>query len=204
MLCGALISSCDNRQNAATETVATPSPGISPATTVATPAISATPDASVQLPSSGSLRATAELTPTQGNNVRGSVSFSEVADGVRVEAEISGLTPGKHGFHIHENGDCSAPDGASAGGHFNPTNEPHGAPESSQRHDGDMGNIEADASGVARLNYVDHTMTMAGDRSIIGRAVIVHANPDDLTSQPSGDAGARVACGVIKAAGGTP
>ncbi len=137
--------------------------------------------------------------------MRGTVTFSEVADGVRVQASITGLAPGKHGFHVHEKGDCSAPDASSAGDHFNPTGQPHGAPDSSARHEGDMGNIEADASGTANLNYVDHTLSLVpGDRSIVGHAVIVHANPDDLTSQPSGNAGARLACGVIKRTGGQP
>lgn len=167
-------------------------------TTSATPTIAqATP--------SGPLQAVADLAPTEGNNVRGTVKFSEVADGVRVQAEITGLAPGRHGFHVHDKGDCSAPDASSTGDHFNPTGQPHGAPEASARHNGDMGNIEADSSGTATLNYVDHTLSLVpGDRSIVGRGVIVHANPDDLSSQPSGNAGARLACGVIKAVGGQP
>ena len=144
------------------------------------------------------LRAIAVLHPTEGNNVTGTVTFTEVEDGVRVDADIHGLTPGKHGFHVHEFGDCGAPDAISAGGHFNPTNKPHGGADALERHVGDMGNIEADASGVAKLNYLDHKMSLAYDtRSIIGRAVIVHAKADDLKSQPSGDSGDRVACGVI-------
>jgi len=99
---------------------------------------------------------------------------------------------------VHEFGDCGAPDAISAGGHFNPTNKQHGGADSLERHVGDMGNIEADASGEAKLNYLDHRMSLGNDRrSIIGRAVIVHAKPDDLESQPSGDSGDRVACGVI-------
>ena len=143
------------------------------------------------------MRAVAVLQPTQGNNVRGTIRFREVADGVQVEGEISGLTPGKHGFHIHELGDCTAPDASSAGDHFNPTNKPHGAADSRDRHVGDMGNIEADSSGVAKLNYLDHILSLVGPKSIIGRAVVVHADPDDLHSQPSGNSGTRVACGVI-------
>jgi superoxide dismutase, Cu-Zn family len=138
------------------------------------------------------------LHPTEGNKVTGTVTFTPTANGVRVEAEIKGLTAGKHGFHIHEFGDCSSADGNSAGAHFNPTNKPHGAPTAKERHDGDMGNIEADASGTAKLSYVDHELSLAsGERSIIGHAVIVHTKADDLKSQPTGDAGARVACGVI-------
>ena len=148
--------------------------------------------------SAASAKGIAVLHPTAGNKVSGTVTFTPVTDGVQVQAEITGLTPGKHGFHVHEFGDCSAADGSSAGGHFNPTNKPHAAPNAAQRHVGDMGNIEADASGKAKLDYVDHHMSLSNDEtSVIGRAVIVHAKADDLKSQPSGDAGARVACGVI-------
>jgi superoxide dismutase, Cu-Zn family len=144
------------------------------------------------------LKAVAVLHPTAGNNVSGTVTFTEEADGVRVQADISGLTPGKHGFHVHEFGDCSAADLASAGAHFNPTNKPHAGPDAAERHVGDMGNIEADASGAAKLDYVDHEISLTNDqRSAIGRSVIVHAKADDLKSQPAGDSGARIACGVI-------
>lgn len=144
---------------------------------------------------SAPLKASALLESTEGNKV----TVTEVADGVRVQADLAGLTPGKHGFHVHEKGDCSAPDASSAGGHFNPAGKPHGAPEDAERHAGDMGNIEADSSGLAKLNYIDHTLSLvAGEKSIIGRAIVVHAKADDLHSQPTGDAGGRVACGVIK------
>jgi len=144
------------------------------------------------------LKAIAVLHPTAGNNVSGTVTFTEVADGVQVQADIMGLSPGKHGFHVHEFGDCSASDLASAGGHFNPTNKPHAGPDAAARHVGDMGNVEADASGTAKLNYVDHEISLTNDqRSVIGRSVIVHAKADDLKSQPAGDSGARIACGVI-------
>src|ERR1700747_1242599 len=105
---------------------------------------------------SAPLKAIAVLHPTAGNKVSGTVTFTEVADGVQVQANITGLTPGKHGFHVHEFGDCSAADASSAGLHFNPTNQPHGGPDDQARHAGDMGNVEADASGNAKLNYVDH------------------------------------------------
>ncbi|HEY4271776.1 MAG TPA: superoxide dismutase family protein [Candidatus Udaeobacter sp.] len=148
--------------------------------------------------SAESAKGIAVLHPTAGNKVSGTVTFTPVADGVRVHAEITGLTPGKHGFHVHEFGDCSAADASSAGGHFNPTHKPHGGPEAAERHVGDMGNVEADASGKAKLDYVDHHMSLTNEQtSVIGRAVIVHAKADDLKSQPSGDAGARIACGVI-------
>ena len=199
-LCAALVTACSEEKSAvqtsADPNAASPTATISPMAT--TSPVTARPEAT------GPLQALAELQPTQGNNVKGTVTFTEVADGVRVNAEITGLTPGKHGFHVHEKGDCSAPDATSAGDHFNPTGQPHGAADALERHDGDMGNIEADASGVAKLNYIDHNISLvAGERSVLGRGVIVHADPDDLTSQPSGNAGARVACGVITRAGGS-
>jgi len=144
------------------------------------------------------LKAVAVLHPTGGNKLSGTVTFTEVADGVQVQAEITGLTPGNHGFHVHEFGDCSAADASSAGAHFNPTNKPHAGPDATERHVGDMGNVEADASGKAKLEYVDHQISLTNDQqSVIGRSVVVHAKADDLKSQPTGDSGARVACGVI-------
>jgi Cu-Zn family superoxide dismutase len=144
------------------------------------------------------LKAVAVLQPTAGNKVSGTVTFTEVADGVQVRAEITGLTSGNHGFHVHEFGDCSAADASSAGAHFNPTHKPHAGPDAPERHVGDMGNLQADASGKATLEYVDHQISLTNDeRSAIGRSVVVHAKADDLKSQPAGDSGARVACGVI-------
>jgi Cu-Zn family superoxide dismutase len=148
--------------------------------------------------SSAPLKAIAVLHPTAGNKVGGIVTFTEVADGVQVHAEITGLAPGNHGFHVHEFGDCSAPDASSAGAHFNPTNKPHAGPDATERHVGDMGNVEAGASGKATLEYVDHQISLTNDeQSAIGRSVIVHVKADDLKSQPAGNSGARVACGVI-------
>jgi len=142
-------------------------------------------------------KAIATLHPTQGSNVGGTVTFTQSGDEVKVVADITGLTPGKHGFHIHEFGDCSDPKGASAGGHFNPGGHQHGAPDATERHAGDLGNIEADASGKAHLEITDKMMKLAGSDSIVGHAVIVHEKADDLKTQPTGDAGGRLACGVI-------
>lgn len=142
-------------------------------------------------------KAIAVLHPTAGSNVTGTVTFTASGDSVRVVADISGLTPGKHGFHIHEFGDCSSADGKSAGGHFNPTNHQHGAPDAADRHEGDLGNIDADASGKVHLDITDKVLKMTGAESIIGHAVIVHEKADDMKTQPTGDAGGRVACGVI-------
>lgn len=137
------------------------------------------------------------LHPTDGNNVTGTVTFEQTEGGVKVIAHVKGLTPGSHGFHVHQYGDCSAPDATTAGGHFNPENEPHGGPNDLQRHVGDLGNIEANEEGVATLEMVDTKLTLVGKHSIVGRAVIVHQGEDDLESQPTGNAGSRVACGVI-------
>jgi Cu-Zn family superoxide dismutase len=142
-------------------------------------------------------KAVAILQPSSNSKVTGTVTFTKSGDEVKVVADITGLTPGKHGFHIHEFGDCTAPDAMSAGGHFNPSKHDHGAPDVTDRHDGDMGNIEADSSGKAHLDYTDKVMKLSGPTSIIGHSVIVHEKVDDLKTQPTGDSGARLACGVI-------
>jgi len=135
--------------------------------------------------------------PLGDNKVSGKVTFTKTAGGVEVTAELTGLSPGEHGFHIHEFGDCCKMDGTSAGGHYNPTGMPHAGPMDMKRHEGDMGNITADASGNASLHLVDKMMKLNGPHSIVGRSIIVHAGRDDLKSQPSGDAGARIGCGTI-------
>lgn len=137
------------------------------------------------------------INPTQGSKVKGTVSFEPSGKGVRIIADIDGLSPGPHGFHVHEYGDCSSPDANSAGGHFNPTDMPHGDMKAEKRHAGDLGNIEADKNGHARLEVTDNILSLEGPNSVIGRSVIVHAQADDLKTQPTGSSGARVACGVI-------
>lgn len=142
--------------------------------------------------------AVAVLHPTQGNDERGIVRFEQQGDQVRVIADVTGLEPGtRHGFHVHEFGDCSAPDATSAGDHFNPGDAPHGLPPGHPHHAGDMGNIEVDQDGRARLDQRFEGFSIAGQNNpVIGRAVIVHAQPDSGRG-PSGEAGARLACGVI-------
>lgn len=138
------------------------------------------------------------LHPTVGNSVNGVVRFFETEDGVRVVAEVNDLAPNStHGFHIHQYGDCSALDGTSAGGHFNPFDAPHGGPNSDERHVGDLGNITVDENGFAELDVVDPMLSFDGPSSLIGRGIIVHAGEDDLETQPTGAAGARLSCGVI-------
>jgi Cu-Zn family superoxide dismutase len=164
-----------------------------------TTATSQTMNSSMQMPAGKSTvtKAVCVVYPTKGNNVTGTVIFTKVEDGVKVVADMQRLAPGKHGIHIHECGDCSAADGTSAGGHFNPMAKSHGAPMDAMRHEGDMGNIEADASGKAHMEYVDKNISFEGSASIIGRSIIVHKDEDDLKTQPTGNAGARIACGVI-------
>jgi Cu-Zn family superoxide dismutase len=144
--------------------------------------------------------ATAAISPTAGNNAKGTVTFARRGEKVTVSAQLSGVPPGKHGFHIHEKGDCSAPDATSAGGHFNPTGKPHGAPGTPEHHAGDMPMLEADASGNARLSAELSRLTLGdGGADIVGRSVVVHKDPDDYRSQPAGDSGPRIGCGVIHA-----
>jgi Cu-Zn family superoxide dismutase len=142
-------------------------------------------------------KAIAVMYPTKGSEVKGTVTFTKTSSGIRVQADISGLKPGKHGFHIHEFGDPSSPDAKSAGGHFNPYNMPHSGPMSTKRHVGDLGNIEADSSGHATYDLIDPALGFQGPGSILGRGLIIHEKADDLTTQPTGDAGGRVAVGII-------
>ena len=143
-------------------------------------------------------QAVAVLHPTAGNKCRGTVRFTQDGSAVKVVADIEGLNPGqKHAFHIHQYGDCSAPAGGSAGGHYNPEGHPHGLPTAEKRHAGDLGNLEADDKGKVHYEITVKNVTIAGAKNpIIGRGVIVHMNVDD-GSQPVGNAGGRIACGVI-------
>ena len=146
--------------------------------------------------------AVAEISATEGHETAGSVKFTSEGDAVRVQGRITGLEPGPHGLHIHANGDCRAPDASSAGEHFSPDDDPHGSPRDlpGEHHVGDLGNIVADEDGAAEVVTEDPEIRLSGPESVVGKAVIVHAERDDLESQPSGDAGARVGCGVIRMA----
>lgn len=134
------------------------------------------------------------LLPTQGNDVRGVLTLKQQEDGVHVTGEVMGLTPGEHGFHIHEYGDLRDPEGKSAGGHFNPHGTKHGGPDDKERHPGDLGNITANEDGVAKVDAMAEGLKL---HFVLGRSFVVHAGRDDLKSQPSGDAGPRVAVGII-------
>lgn len=146
----------------------------------------------------GPQQAVAKLQPTAGHEgASGMVTFTQEEGGVRIDADVSGLEPGMHGFHVHEFGDLTADDGTSLGGHFNPTEEPHAGPEAEERHAGDLGNIEVGDDGTGTYSRVDPRLSLSGEHSIIGRGFVIHAGQDDLTTQPTGDAGARVLVGVI-------
>ncbi len=146
------------------------------------------------------LQATAQLKPTKGNKVIGEATFEQVGDKVHVVVFVQGLKPGgEYGLHIHEAGDCSSGDGMSAKGHFNPFGKPHGHPDSPERHAGDLPPLKANKAGRANIQvHMDIITLNPGPASIIGRGLIVHAGPDDYTTQPTGNAGARIACGVIQ------
>ena len=147
------------------------------------------------------LRATAALQPTKGSKAFGEATFEPAGDKVRVIVFAQNLPPEREvGFHIHEAGDCSSGDGMSAKGHFNPHGKPHGHPQTAERHAGDLPSLKAGKDGRAKLDVtIDQVTLTPGPASIIGRGVIIHADPDDFKTQPTGNSGARIACGVIKA-----
>jgi len=143
------------------------------------------------------------LHPTEGNNTSGIVTFTQYDCGVLIEANVTGLPQGQvelfnnHGFHIHTFGNCSTADSAAAGGHYDPTNQPHGCPNNPHRHVGDMGNLVSDEFGNANYSAFNELISLNGPNSVIGRSVIVHRDRDNCVTQPTGDSGPRVACGVI-------
>ncbi len=147
----------------------------------------------------GKPSAVANLEPTTGNSARGTVTFTQDGDNVRVSANLTGLKPGaEHGFHVHEKGDCSSGDGMSTGGHFNPDGKPHG-PQSAPHHDGDMPALVADSYGNANATFTLKGVSIAsGAHDLVGKGLIVHRDPDDYKTQPTGNAGPRIACAVIK------
>jgi Cu-Zn family superoxide dismutase len=143
--------------------------------------------------------AMATLSPTTGNTASGMVHFTQSGNKVMVSGEIRGLKPNAdHGFHVHEKGDCSSGDGMSAGGHFNPTGKPHGNHGMGEHHTGDLPMLKANASGVASFNYESTTISVgSGATDIVGKGLIVHRDPDDFKTQPTGNSGPRLACAVI-------
>lgn len=144
--------------------------------------------------------AMAALKPLGDSKVSGTIEFVQQGNTVNTHVNVTGLAPNsEHGFHVHEKGDCSAPDGTSAGGHFGPKGNPHG-PQDAPHHAGDMPSLKSDANGHATIDFKMSDVTVApGESTVVGKAVIVHAKPDDFKTQPSGNSGARVACGVVQA-----
>jgi len=158
--------------------------------------------AGCQTVSSDAPRASATLEPTKGSTVRGTVNFTQLGSKVRVNGTVTGLRAnGEYGFHVHEVGDCSSGDGMSTKGHFNPYGKPHAHAGTAERHAGDLPSLRSDAGGTARVDAdVDIITVASGPASVVGRGLIVHAQPDDYKTQPTGNAGARSACAVIKRA----
>lgn len=154
----------------------------------------------------GPATATATLQGAPGDGISGTVTFHATDDGVHLVAEVQGVDgAGKHGFHVHENGQCDHEGEAhftSAGGHFNPTGAEHACPPTEPRHAGDLGNIEVGANGSARMEMSTNLLSLSGPNSVVGKAIILHANEDDCKTQPTGNAGDRLACGVVTVEGG--
>ena len=166
-----------------------------PEPTTAAPAEKATP-------AEPASEAVVQVAPTQGNTVTGALALGSSPQGVHITGSIQGLKPdAEFGFHVHEKGDCSAPDGSSAGGHFNPTQAQHGNPTGASHHAGDMVNIRSNGEGVAQVDATATGTTLHGDpgTDVMGKAIVVHESPDDYATQPSGNSGKRIACGVIAA-----
>ena len=145
-------------------------------------------------------QAKATIESRSDSAVTGTATFTELSTGgVKVHVHIEKATPGTHGLHLHEKGDCSDPKAASAGGHFNPGGMPHAGPMEMKRHAGDLGNIEIGANGAGNLDITSDMLTVKpGPNSVVGRAVVFHEKADDLTTQPTGNAGGRFGCGVIQ------
>jgi superoxide dismutase, Cu-Zn family len=184
----ALLAGCGKREEAATPA----------ADSAGTPAATATP-APADTPAPG-VTATAQLAPTQGHNASGTLNIQSEGDALHISGRLAGLPPnGEFGFHIHEKGDCSAPDASSAGGHFNPASAQHGNPQGETHHAGDMLNAKSDADGVAQVDAVTTAVSLTAGQpnDARGKAIVLHEKADDYTTQPSGNSGARIACGVI-------
>jgi superoxide dismutase, Cu-Zn family len=196
-LAGVLLFGCDSanrdhpQQGDVTEA---PAPTTEPEPQQTAPETPAVEDMAVEY-------AEAEILPTEGQKVGGVIKFSRTADMVTLQGTVTGLKPGAHGIHIHALGDCSAPDASSAGDHFEPADDPHGSPEDlpDSHHVGDLGNITAGANGEAEVNITDTEIELSGPNSVVDKAFIVHEGRDDFETQPSGDSGARIGCGVIHA-----
>jgi superoxide dismutase, Cu-Zn family len=169
-------------------------------------AAAAAPAAAAAAPAGAPASAQAALQPAKDTpGFSGRVIFYQAGSQVRVVADVTGVSPpGNHGFHVHENGKCERDPGkdfATAGGHFNPAGTPHACPDAASHHAGDLGNIVINADGTGHVDVTTSALSLSGASSVVGRAIILHAAPDDCTTQPTGNAGGRLACGVIAASG---
>jgi Cu-Zn family superoxide dismutase len=181
-----------------TEVVEAPAPA---ATEAAAPAVPA--PATATNPAPPGMGQTADVTlQSQDPKVSGTVHFTSEAGGVHVVADVKGVKPGQHGFHLHEKGDCSTPDYKSAGGHFNPSNAAHACDPTNPRHAGDFGNLTVDKDGNGHLDMTTTALSFDGPNSLLGKAVILHAGMDDCKTQPTGNSGDRLACGVVAGGAG--
>lgn len=145
------------------------------------------------------IRAVAGIEARSGSQVKGLATFTEKDGKVTLVLSVEGLEPGPHAFHLHEKGDCSAPDATSAGAHWNPTGAAHGKWGGASFHHGDVGNLVAGADGKATLTFTTELWEIGSkdEHDVVGKALIIHAKPDDFTTQPTGNAGGRIGCGVI-------
>ncbi|MDH5716763.1 MAG: superoxide dismutase family protein [Spirochaetia bacterium] len=144
-------------------------------------------------------KAKAEIMPKSGTNVFGSVTFTQIADNsIKIVVSVVGLKPGKHGFHIHEKGDCSSNDGESALGHWNPDKLEHSVHDKENSHAGDLGNITANHEGSVFQEIIIKNVSLSDTKGPVGKALIIHADEDNLKTQPDGNSGKRIACGIIR------
>lgn len=186
-----LLAACGRNEDAKPVTDAPAPAGDSPAIATAT-----APTATAETTSTAGV----QLSPTQGNTANGGLKITAAGTGVQISGMVQGLKPaGEFGFHFHENGDCSAPDATSAGEHFNPTSQDHGNPQTPPHHAGDMLNVKSDAQGVAEVSLDNPEVSLQSGQTndILGKALVMHAKPDDYKTQPSGNSGDRIACGVV-------
>jgi Cu-Zn family superoxide dismutase len=197
----AICTACGTKEEPAETPAPAPADAAADAPAPVNPPANAPATGATTTPAPSTAHAT--LTAAAGKSVQGGFTFVHQGSGISIRGEILGLTPGKnHGFHVHQVGECSLPDFASAGEHFNPTEAPHGGPESDSRHLGDLPNATADENGRALIDMNVEGLTLmdkdGAPTEIIGKSIIVHALPDDYKTQPSGGSGDRIACGVIR------
>jgi Cu-Zn family superoxide dismutase len=188
-----LLAACGRKEDETSIADAPPPAGDSPS-------VAATTEPDPAATAEATAGAAVQLSPTQGNTANGGLKLTAAGTGVKLSGMLQGLKPNSEfGFHFHEKGDCSAPDATSAGAHFNPTSQDHGNPQAQPHHAGDMLNVKSDAQGVAEVSIdnPDVSLQTGQPNDVIGKALVLHAKPDDYKTQPSGNSGDRIACGVV-------